>query len=102
MLESQPSLVSVIIPCHNQARFLSEAIGSVLSQSYPLFEIVVVDDGSTDDTFEVATRYREVSCVRQINQGLSAARNAGLEASKGSYLVFLDAVGRAEPSDAMN
>ena len=83
MLESQPSLVSVIIPCHNQARFLSEAIGSVLSQSYPLFEIVVVDDGSTDDTFEVATRYREVRCVRQINQGLSAARNAGLEREQG-------------------
>ena len=91
MLDSQPTLVSVIIPCHNQARFLSEAIGSVLCQSYPLFEIVVVDDGSTDDTFEVASRYREVRCVRQKNQGLSAARNAGVGASKGSYLVFLDA-----------
>jgi glycosyltransferase involved in cell wall biosynthesis len=97
MLESQPTLVSVIIPCHNQARFLSEAIGSVLTQSYPLFEVVVVDDGSTDDTFEVAARYREVRCVRQVNQGLSAARNAGLEASKGSYLVFLDADDRLLP-----
>jgi glycosyltransferase involved in cell wall biosynthesis len=97
MLESQTSLVSVIIPCHNQARFLTEAIGSVLSQRYSLFEIVVVDDGSTDDTFEVATRYREVRCVRQINQGLSAARNAGLGASKGSYLVFLDADDRLLP-----
>ena len=57
----------------------------------------MVDDGSTDDTFEVATRYREVRCVRQINQGLSAARNAGLEASKGSYLVFLDADDRLLP-----
>lgn len=97
MLESQPSLISVIIPCHNQARFLSEAIGSVLSQRYSSFEIVVVDDGSTDDTFEVASRYRQVRCVRQINQSLSAARNAGLGASKGSYLVFLDADDRLLP-----
>ncbi len=97
MLESQPSLVSVIIPCHNQAKFLSEAIGSVLNQSYSAFEIVVVDDGSTDATFEVATRYREVRCIRQTNQGVSASRNAGLGASKGNYLVFLDADDRLLP-----
>jgi glycosyltransferase involved in cell wall biosynthesis len=97
MLGSQPSLVSVIIPCHNQARYLSEAIGSVLTQTYSPIEIVVVDDGSTDDTFEVATRHPEVRCVRQTNQGLSAARNAGLGASKGSYLVFLDADDRLLP-----
>ncbi|MEJ7872813.1 MAG: glycosyltransferase, partial [Rubrobacteraceae bacterium] len=93
----EPSVVSVVIPCYNQARFLGEAIESVLAQSYPLFEIVVVDDGSTDDTSGVAARYPGVRCVRQRNQGLAAARNAGLRESKGGYLVFLDADDRLLP-----
>src|SRR5215212_1699019 len=84
-------LVSVVIPCYNQAHFLGEAIESVLAQSYPNFEIVVVDDGSTDDTSEVAAYYPGVRLVRQENKGLSGARNVGLARSEGEYLVFLDA-----------
>jgi glycosyltransferase involved in cell wall biosynthesis len=91
------ALVSVIIPCYNQARFLGEAIESVLSQSYPHFEVVVIDDGSTDNTSEVATRYAGVRCVRQDNEGLAGARNAGIRHSRGSYLVFLDADDRLLP-----
>jgi glycosyltransferase involved in cell wall biosynthesis len=91
------ALVSVVIPCFNQAHFLGEAIESVLSQSYSHFEIVVVDDGSTDNTSEVAGRYPGVHCVRQENQGLAGARNSGLYESKGSYLVFLDADDRLLP-----
>jgi glycosyltransferase involved in cell wall biosynthesis len=91
------ALVSVVIPCYNQAHFLGEAIESVLAQTYPHFEIVVVDDGSTDNTSEVAARYPRVRCVRQHNQGLAAARNAGLRESKGDYLVFLDADDRLLP-----
>ena len=90
-------LVSVVIPCYNQARFLSEAIESVLAQSYKDFEIVVIDDGSTDDTSKVAARYPAVRCIRQDNQGLAAARNTGLRRSRGSYLVFLDADDRLLP-----
>ncbi len=90
-------LVSVVIPCYNQAHFLGEAIQSVLSQSYPRFEVVVVDDGSTDDTSEVAVRYPQVRCVRQDNQGVSAARNSGLRSSEGEYVVFLDADDRLLP-----
>jgi glycosyltransferase involved in cell wall biosynthesis len=86
-----PAVVSVIIPCYNQAHFLSEAIESALAQTYRPLEIVVVDDGATDSTFEVATAYAEARCVRQPNQGLAAARNAGLRASRGEYVVFLDA-----------
>src|SRR5829696_6871232 len=90
-------LVSVVIPCYNQAHFLGEAIESVLAQSHPNFEIVVVDDGSTDDTSEVARRYPGVRLVRQENQGLSGARNAGLARSEGEYVVFLDADDRLLP-----
>src|SRR5215213_3125487 len=90
-------LVSVVIPCYNQAHFLGEAIESVLAQSYPNFEIVVVDDGSTDDTSEVAGSYPKVRLVRQENQGLSGARNAGLARSEGEYVVFLDADDRLRP-----
>ena len=88
---SDAELVSVVIPCYNQAHFLGEAIESVLGQSYSHFEIIVVDDGSTDNTFEIAARYPIVHYIRQDNQGPSEARNSGLRESKGSYLVFLDA-----------
>jgi len=90
--------VSVVVPCYNQAHFLSEAIESVLSQSYENFEVVVVDDGSTDNTSEVASRYAKVRLIRQENKGLSAARNAGLAESNGEYMVFLDADDRLLPS----
>ena len=91
------ALVSVVIPCYNQAHFLGEAIESVLAQSYPHFEIIVVDDGSTDNTSEVAARYPEVRLVSQDNLGLAAARNAGLWRSQGEYMVFLDADDRLLP-----
>ena len=77
-------VVSVIIPCYNQGHFLSEAIESVLAQRSVNFEIVVVDDGATDDTADVARRYEGVRCLRQVNQGLAAARNAGFAQSTGS------------------
>src|SRR5215831_10044969 len=78
-------LVSVIIPCYNKANFLGEAIESVLQQTYPHYEIIVVDDGSSDASAAVAKRYPTVPYVYQSNQGLSGARNAGLRASGGNY-----------------
>jgi glycosyltransferase involved in cell wall biosynthesis len=91
-------LVSVIIPCYNQANFLGEAIESALSQTYRHFEVIVVDDGSPDNTTEVASGYPGVRCIRQENQGQGAARNTGLHESKGSYLIFLDADDRLLPN----
>src|ERR687890_532744 len=86
--------VSVVIPCYNQARFLGEAIQSVLSQGYTDLEIIVVDDGSKDGTEEVASGYaREdprVRLIRRENGGLAEARNRGLAEAGGEYVVFLD------------
>jgi glycosyltransferase involved in cell wall biosynthesis len=89
--------VSVIIPCYKQAGFLTDAIESVLAQTYPHLEVIVVDDGSPDDTSDVASRYPRVRCIWQENQGLSAARNTGIRESKGEFLVFLDADDRLTP-----
>jgi amino acid adenylation domain-containing protein len=82
--------VSVVIPSYNSTQFLPEAIESVLEQSYPPFEVIVVDDGSTDETKEVCDRYPTVKYVYQNNQGVSAARNTGLGVSTGEYILFLD------------
>ena len=84
-------LVSVIIPCYNHGRYLLEALTSIWEQDYPGVEIIVIDDGSTDDTREIALCYPTVKYYYQPNQGLSAARNAGIARSTGQYLVFLDA-----------
>lgn len=86
------SLVSVIIPCYNSAAFLSESIDSALGQSYADKEVIVVDDGSTDDSPRVMSGYgNAIRVVRQANAGLSAARNAGIRAAQGRYIAFLDA-----------
>ena len=90
-------LVSVVIPCFNQAGYLGEAIESVLNQTYERIEVIVVNDGSTDDTTEVAASYPEVALIVQENQGLSAARNRGLGNARGEMLLFLDADDRLLP-----
>jgi glycosyltransferase involved in cell wall biosynthesis len=90
-------LVSVVIPCWNQAHYLGEAIESVLAQTHPLLELVVVDDGSGDNSSEVAARFPGVRRVRQPNMGVAAARNRGLAESAGEYVVFLDADDRLLP-----
>jgi glycosyltransferase involved in cell wall biosynthesis len=95
-LRSRPEggKVSVVIPCYNQARFLGEALQSVLCQGYPDLEIIVVDDGSKDSTEEIASGYTKadtrVRVIRQENRGLAAARNRGLSEAGGEYVVFLD------------
>jgi glycosyltransferase involved in cell wall biosynthesis len=83
--------ISVIIPCYNQGRFLGEALDSVVGQTYASVEAIVVDDGSTDNTAEVAARYRDrVRYVRKENAGLPAARNTGILAAEGEFVLFLD------------
>lgn len=87
-------LVSVIVPCYNQAQYLEDALQSVLEQTYPTWECIIVNDGSTDNSEEIAKTWTErdprFSYVFQKNKGLSNARNKGLIIAKGNYIQFLD------------
>jgi glycosyltransferase involved in cell wall biosynthesis len=84
--------VSIIIPCYNAARFLRAAIESAFRQTRPPLEVIVVDDGSTDESVSIAQAFgKRVTVVHQHNQGPSVARNTGVAASTGRYLMFLDA-----------
>ena len=88
---SKQPLVSAVIPVFNCEDFLSEALKSVFSQTYSNIETIVVDDGSTDDSAEIAGSYPEVDYYYQENQGVSAARNTGISSSEGEFVAFLDA-----------
>jgi glycosyltransferase involved in cell wall biosynthesis len=86
------ALVSIVIPCFNEELFLAQAIKSALAQTYPNIETIVVDDGSTDGSIEVAARFgTQVQVCSKQNGGLSSARNVGVDAARGEYLTFLDA-----------
>jgi len=83
--------ISVVIPTYNRASFLKEAIDSVLSQTCRDFELIVVDDGSTDDTPALLLSYgKKIKVIKKANKGPSAARNRGIKAAKGEWLAFLD------------
>jgi glycosyltransferase involved in cell wall biosynthesis len=90
--EHEVPVISVVIPTYNCARYLGEALESVLAQGMAGVEIIVVDDGSTDETPDVLRAYGErILAVRQVNQGVSAARNHGIRRAKGELVAFLDA-----------
>lgn len=88
--------VSIIIPCYNQAQYLPDAIISAMNQDYYCKEIVVVNDGSTDNTSEVARSFK-VNLIEQENKGLAAARNTGIKASSGEWILPLDADDKIHP-----
>jgi glycosyltransferase involved in cell wall biosynthesis len=83
--------ISVVIGVYNAEAYLAEAVDSVLMQDYRPLELIVVDDGSTDGSGEVAQRYEEVRLIQQANAGNGSARNTGLQAATGEFLAFLDA-----------
>jgi glycosyltransferase involved in cell wall biosynthesis len=90
--------VSVIIPCYNYARFLDYAVQTVLAQTVAPLEVLLIDDGSTDETPQLAARYSApVRYIRQENAGLSAARNRGIREARGEFVAFLDADDGFEP-----
>lgn len=83
--------ISVIIPTYNRAKVLPRAIHSALNQTSPPFEVIVVDDGSTDNTYEVLSRFGDdIICIQQENGGPAKARNRGIENSTGNWIAFLD------------
>lgn len=85
-------MISVIIPTYQHARTLPTCLDAVLSQDYPNTEVIVVNDGSTDDTLDVLRAYQDrVTVLTQSNQGANVARNAGLATAKGDYVIFVDA-----------
>jgi glycosyltransferase involved in cell wall biosynthesis len=83
-------LVSVVIPAFNSERYLGEAIESALSQTYAPVETIVVDDGSSDGSVEIASGYAGITLIEQENSGPSAARNRGFAASRGEFVAFHD------------
>ena len=87
--------ISVIMPAYNVERYIGKSIQSVLSQTYADFELIIVNDGSSDGTFSVVKEYQSgdgrIRYIEQINQGVSVARNTGIEAATGRYISFLDA-----------
>ncbi|NET29176.1 glycosyltransferase [Okeania sp. SIO1I7] len=85
-------MVSIVIPTYNNADYILTAIKSILTQTYTIYEIIVVDDGSTDNTYQVLEPYlNQIKYVYQENQGPSKARNHGIEIAQGKYIAFLDA-----------
>jgi glycosyltransferase involved in cell wall biosynthesis len=90
--EAHAPTVSVIIPCYNGSRYLRETLESVQAQSRPSLEVIVIDDGSTDDSAAIAESFdSSVRVIRQANQGESVARNRGIAEARGTYCMFLDA-----------
>lgn len=87
-------LISVIVPCYNQAQFLDECLQSVLEQTYQNWECIIVNDGSPDNTEEVALEWTKKDVrfiyLKKDNGGLSSARNAGIEKAKGEWILPLD------------
>lgn len=88
---TEPQTVTIVVPVFNGERFLGETLDSMFAQGYPALEVIIVDDGSTDSTAEVARSYPSVRYVYQENQGDAGARNTGLAHATGDLLGFLDA-----------
>jgi glycosyltransferase involved in cell wall biosynthesis len=93
LVQSVPHLVSVLVPSYNSQTYLRECLESALAQTYPRVEIIVVDDGSTDSSLEIAKRFeaKGVTVISQSNRGQSGALNTAFKASTGDYLQYLDA-----------
>ena len=86
--------ISVVMPAYNAANYIAESIQSLINQTYSDWELIVVNDGSTDNTVEIINKFTadsRIKLISQKNQGVSAARNSGINASRGNYISFLDA-----------
>lgn len=86
---------SIIIPIYNMEKYLEKCINSIICQKFDGYEIILVDDGSRDSSFQIAQKlseqYRNIKCFKKENGGVASARNYGIEKAEGEYLIFLDA-----------
>ena len=86
--------VSIIVPIYNVEKYLYESLQSLKKQTFPVFEVIMIDDGSTDESSEIAIKIAEedfrFKYIRRNNSGLSASRNVGLKYAKGKYILFMD------------
>lgn len=96
------STISIIIPCYNKAKYLSETLNSVIGQTYCNWECIIINDGSTDETEKIAKQYidkdQRIKYIYQSNQGVSSARNNGITISSGKYILPLDADDTIDPT----
>ncbi len=90
--------ISIVVPCYNYAHYLGECIDSILYQTYPIHEIIVVDDGGKDNCKEVCDKYPKVIYLRKENGGLSSARNAGIAIATSEYIMCLDSDDKLVPA----
>lgn len=92
-LHIREGLISIVMPCYNYGRFISYSILSVINQSYEVWELLIVDDGSIDDSLKVANSFTDsrIRVFTQTNKGVSCARNLGLKHAKGEFIAFIDA-----------
>lgn len=93
--ENMDDKVSIIVPVYNGEKYLSNCLDSIINQTYRNFELFIINDGSTDKTFDIATRYkkldRRINLINKVNEGVSVSRNIGISKSSGKYLCFVDA-----------
>lgn len=96
------SKVSVIVPCYNQERYISECLDSILAQTFVDYEVIVINDGSTDDSLKVINKYAEaysfVKIINQKNQGIVVTRNKGIEQASGKYILPVDGDDKIAPT----
>src|SRR5438309_8460832 len=101
-MPSEP-LVSIIIPCYNAEKYIGQTNESIFNQTYKNFEILVINDGSTDESMEIIKKYQQLDArikyIDQSNKGVANARNKGIEESKGNIIAFLDADDAWEPEN---
>lgn len=93
---------SIIIPAYNAEAYLKRCLDSILSQNYSDYEVIVIDDGSTDGTSNILVQYPQVKVISQANHGMATARNRGLEVAQGDYILFVDSDDRLCPNALAN